>query len=266
MKVFIIDMAKCNGCYNCQVACKDEHVGNTWLPYAEEQPDTEHFWLKINETVHGQVPKVKIEYRPLLCQHCDQPACVEAGGNAVYKRDDGLVIIDPVKAVGKKELVTACPYGVIYWNKELQLAQKCTGCAHLVDQGELPHCVDVCATGALRFGEEEEFAAEIAQADVFQPELGLKPRVYYLNQPGLFLGGEVWDPVQNEVVVGAKVTLTTPHGYTKETVSDEFGDFWFRKLKPGKYTVKVEAAGYQVMSKSVELDKSLNIGDFPLQK
>jgi len=25
MKVFVIDIAKCNGCYGCQIACKDEH-------------------------------------------------------------------------------------------------------------------------------------------------------------------------------------------------------------------------------------------------
>ncbi len=31
MKVFVIDVARCNGCYNCQIACKDEHVGNDWL-------------------------------------------------------------------------------------------------------------------------------------------------------------------------------------------------------------------------------------------
>ncbi len=27
---FVIDAAKCSGCYNCQIACKDEHVGHDW--------------------------------------------------------------------------------------------------------------------------------------------------------------------------------------------------------------------------------------------
>ena len=27
-KALIINYDICNGCYNCQVACKDEHVGN----------------------------------------------------------------------------------------------------------------------------------------------------------------------------------------------------------------------------------------------
>lgn len=38
MKAFVIDVARCNGCMNCQIACKDEHCGTDWLPYAAEQP------------------------------------------------------------------------------------------------------------------------------------------------------------------------------------------------------------------------------------
>ena len=35
MKAFVIDVSKCNGCYCCQIACKDENVGNDWTPYAK---------------------------------------------------------------------------------------------------------------------------------------------------------------------------------------------------------------------------------------
>ena len=31
-KVFVIDVAKCNGCHSCQIVCKDEHVANDWTP------------------------------------------------------------------------------------------------------------------------------------------------------------------------------------------------------------------------------------------
>lgn len=266
MKVFIIDIAKCNGCYNCQIACKDEHVGNEWLPYAKSQPDTGHYWMKMHETVHGQVPKVKLEYRPVPCMHCDDPACVKSGDGAVYKREDGLVIIDPVKAVGKEEVVASCPYGAIYWNEELSVPQKCTGCAHLVDNGEVPHCVDVCATGALRFGEEEEFTEEIAAAELLMPEVGLKPRVYYLNMPKLFIAGDVWDPAVNEIIEGAKVVLTAADGTELITETDDFGDFWFRKLEAGRYDFSVEANGYKKDRRGINLETSLNIGDIPLRK
>jgi len=265
MKVFMIDIARCNGCYGCQLACKDEHVGNEWMPYAKPQPDTGHFWMKLIEKTHGQVPKVKLEYTPYPCMHCADPPCVKQSG-AFSRREDGLVILDPTKA-GEKELVKACPYGTVYWNEELNIAQKCTGCAHLVDEGKAPRCVDFCPTGALRFGEEEEFAAEIEKAEVLKPELGTRPRVYYLNRPKLFIGGEVWDPEIDEIIEGAKITLLDNDGGTRETESDAFGDFWFKKLDPGTYTLKVEAEGYQPLVKvAIELEESLNIGDIPLKK
>lgn len=266
MKVFIFDSAKCNGCYGCQLACKDEHCGNDWSPYAKSQPETGHFWMSLKETEHGQIPKVKIEYKPIFCQHCDDAPCITAGNGAVYKREDGLVIIDPVKAQGNYDLVKSCPYGAIYWNTELEIAQKCTGCAHLIDKGEQPRCVDFCSTGGLLFGEEEIFVDEIAKAELLQPELGTKPRVYYSNLPKLFISGEVWDPVKDLIIKGAKVTLTDANDYTAQTTTDGFGDFWFKKLEAGNYTLSIEAEGF--VSKKVEnidLRKSLNIGDFPLE-
>ncbi|UWG98392.1 carboxypeptidase regulatory-like domain-containing protein [Dehalobacter sp. DCM] len=267
MKVFIFDAERCNGCYGCQVACKDEHVGNDWMPYAKPQPNTGQFWLKVKEKDHGQVPKVFVEYTPWLCMHCDQPACQQAAPDAVYKREDGLVIIDPVKSEGKRELAASCPYGAIYWNEELKIAQKCTGCAHLVDEGKIPHCVDLCATGGLSFGEEADFAEEIAKAEIMLPESDCRPRVYYLNLPKLFLAGEVWDPSTNDIIEGASISLVTPEGKTYQTSTDDFGDFWFRKLNRGVYSLKIEAQGFETVEKSgIELSESLNIGDFPLKK
>ena len=53
-KTFIFDAAKCNGCRNCQLACKDEHVDNEWLPYSKPQPDTGQFWTRIEESPQGK--------------------------------------------------------------------------------------------------------------------------------------------------------------------------------------------------------------------
>lgn len=267
MRVFVVDIAKCNGCYGCQVACKDEHVGNTWEPYSLPQPNTGQFWMCVKEKDHGQVPKVRVEYTPWPCMHCDDPACMAAAPEAVYKREDGLVIIDPVQAKGHRELVAACPYGAVFYNEALDVPQKCTGCAHLVDEGKLPHCVDLCATGGLRFGDEEDFAEEIANAETFVPQEGSKPRVYYLNLPHLFLAGDVWDPSENEIIEGAKVTLVMPDGETRETQTDDFGDFYFWRIDEGAYDLKIEAEGFEpVERQGIVLRESLNLGDFPLRK
>lgn len=265
MNVFVFDLAKCNGCYNCQIACKDEHVGNTWLPYAKPQPDTGQFWMKMDESTHGQIPKLQVNYEPHGCMHCENPVC-GSPGDAIYTRNDGLVILDPEKAADKA-YVDACPYGAIYWNDELGIAQKCTGCAHLVDEGHSPHCVDLCPTGALRFGDEKEFVEEIAQAEVLNSEYGTKPRVFYLNRRKLFIAGDVWDPEPNEIVEGARVSLYDEDGLVSDTVTDNFGDFWFKQLDSGEYRLVIDAEGYQLIEKEYfRLDKSLNLGDFPLAK
>ncbi len=152
-KAFVFDAAVCNGCYNCQIACKDEHCGNDWTPYAKSQPETGQFWLKLLENVKGTVPKVKVSYRVQLCMHCDNAACIIACPveDCIYRRDDGLVIINPDKCTGCKKCIDSCPYNAIYFNPDLNIAQKCTGCAHLLDRGwKEPRCVDACPTLALK--------------------------------------------------------------------------------------------------------------------
>ena len=267
-KVFVIDVAKCNGCYNCQLACKDEHVGNDWSPYAKPQPEIGQFWVKLEDHVRGTIPKVKVHYVAKLCNHCEKPACIEScGASAIYKRDDGLVIIDPDKCKGCGACAKACPYDVIYFNKELKISQQCTGCAHLLDVGyKLPRCVENCPTDAMRFGEEEELADLIRGAVVMNPEAGLRPRVYYRNIPGQFIAGTVYDPVEKEVIIGAKCRAVSG-GKIIETVTDEYGDFWFRDLPVGKFDVSIDAPGFARKNFfDVDTEQCVNLGDIPMEK
>jgi Fe-S-cluster-containing dehydrogenase component len=269
MKVFVMDVEQCEGCYNCQVACKDEHCGNDWMPYARPQPETGQFWLKVNENIRGTIPKVKVAYVPVMCQHCDDAPCSTVCPNeAIYQREDGLVIIDPAKCTGHQLCIDACPYGAIYFNLELKLAQKCTGCAHLLDRGwpiTEPRCTDACAGGALRFGEEAEFSTEIANSEALEPNFGTAPavRVYYLNLPKRFIAGTVYDPGTKEVVIGATCTLSGDGTGTATT--DGFGDFWFEDLKVGTYSLTIEAAGFTTWTQeSISTEKDVNMGDIPL--
>jgi len=269
MKVFVHDVSICNGCYCCQIACKDEHVGNDWTPYAKPQPDTGQFWLKLNEYIRGTVPKVKMYYIPTLCNHCDKATCISACPvqGAIYRRENGLVIIDPVKCTGCKNCVDACPYGAIYFNEDLNLAQKCTGCAHLLDKGwKEPRCVDACPTEALKFMEESEAKELIKKAEVLYPEYKAKPRVYYLNIPKKFVAGTVYDPVEKEVVIGATCMLSA-NGKKLTAMTDGFGDFWFEGLDVGKYSLKIEAKGFAAKSiASISTEKDVNLGDIPLSQ
>ena len=269
MKAFLIDVGMCNGCHCCQIACKDEHVGNDWTPYAKPQPDTGQFWLKQNEYVRGTVPKVKVHYLPILCMHCDEAPCIPSCPieGAIYKRADGLVVIDPIRCTGCKSCVDSCPYGAIYFNEDLNIAQKCTGCAHLVDRGwKEPRCVDACPTGALKFMEESEAKALIKGSETFHPEFKAKPRVYYKNYPKKFVAGTIYDPKAKEIVKGATCTLEGS-GKKYTAVTDGFGDFWFEGLPEGKFSLKIEAKGFAAKSiGSINTEKDVNLGDIPLVK
>ena len=272
MKAFVIDLSVCNGCYCCQIACKDEHCGNDWSPYAKPQPDTGQFWLGITELVRGQVPKVKVTYIPKLCHHCDDAPCIaqcEAG--AIYKREDGLVIIDPGKCVGCKLCADTCPHGAIFFNENLNIAQKCTGCAHLLDndpeEWSVPRCVDQCPTDAIRFGEEADLKPWIDGAETLDPEAGTKSRVYYRNLPRKFVGGTLYDPSEKEVIIGATCELRddeTGETFTAET--DNFGDFWFRGLADDRtFTLTLKKGEAVKTVPGVRTDKDLCLGDIPME-
>ena len=265
MKVFVVDLAHCNGCHNCQLACKDEHCGNDWSPYALPQPITGQFWCRVDQREFGRVPWVRVEYTPKMCAHCSDAPCIEASGGAVYRRDDGLVIIDPEKAAGMQELVDACPFGSIYWNAELGVPQKCTGCAHLLDDGwEVPRCVDACATGALRYLEEDE-AAELLEGAQAPSELaGFGPNLRYINVPKRRIVGSLVDAAENEAIIGAEVRLLDAAGEAclETCETDDFGDFEFWLDSRDSYVVEASVDGFESKRFEVNLaDDDAVIGD-----
>lgn len=270
MKALVVDMTRCNGCYNCQIACKDEHVGNDWSPIAKPQPDTGQFWLRLRETARGVTPRVRVVYQPLMCQHCANAPCLAIcpvlGG--IYRRDDGAVIIDTEKCTGCRSCLDVCPYGVIYFNDDLQLAQKCTLCAHLLDRGwKEPRCVDACPTNALVFGDEAELEHLIGRSEVLRPELETQPRVHYIGLPTPFVAGALYDPSDDEVVKGASLSLkdhTT--GRTLTATSNAFGEFTIAGVQPGTHTLRIDAEGFRAkVIEGIDVAAELDLGDIALR-
>lgn len=268
MKAILIDITRCNGCFNCQIACKDEHVDNDWSPYAKPQPDMGHFWMRVNEVERGEVPKVKVSYVPKLCVQCENPPCEKvARDGAVYRRKDGIVIIDPKKSKGQREILESCPYGCIFWNGGLDIPQKCTFCAHLLDQGwKEPRCVEACCTGAMIFGEYDQLKDIInkRKAEVLNPEFGSKPRVYYIGLPKRFVAGTVLCEKIGEPLENAKITLSNLS--TRESITtkaDNYGDFEYEGLEiGGKFSVLIEKTGYQTkLIDPVHTERDVYLGE-----
>jgi len=274
----IIDVAKCENCNNCALAVKDEYIGNEFPGYAAPMPRHGHDWISIVRTVRGSGSMVDAAYRPTTCNHCDNAPCITAGRGAVRKRDDGIVIIDPTAARGRRDLVESCPYGMIWWNEELELPQHWIFDAHLLDQGwKQTRGGHACPTGAMRAVQADDAEmAEMARErglEVLRPELGTRPRVYYQNLyrfDKCFVGGSVIGQVNGstECISGAQVRLNKDSRLIAEASTDTFGDFKFDRLDPnsGRYRVEVSHPAHGAATIDVDVTESVYAGSIVLEK
>lgn len=270
----IVDVAKCDNCRGCFLAVKDEHIGNDIPGYAAPQPPQGHNWLEIQRKERGTYPIVEAHFMPVMCNHCDDAPCMKAATNgAISKRPDGIVIIDPVKSKGQKQIVAACPYGAISWNEEKQIPQAWIFDAHLLDEGWTQTRVEQsCPTGVFRSVKVEDEEMQRIKAEegleVLQPELGTRPRVYYKNlhlMTRCLVGGTVVAHAKGveECAEGAEVVLKLKGREVARATTDTFGEFRFDKLEQnsGQYEVEVKSGSSGRASMQFDLgDDSLYLG------
>ena len=264
-KEFLVDVDNCTGCNLCAISCKDEHVDNSYAPWSVPQPETGQFWVDVKPHERGELPRVRVSYMPTFCQHCADAPCIPAcPDDAIKTRDDGIVWIDPQACTGCGECGPACPYDVIFFNEETNIAQKCTGCAHRVDEGLLPRCVEACPHEAILFGDEGTFSG--GAHEILKPEAEAAPRVVWRGLSKPWIAGGVIDAARAEVIPGATVTVQGPDGATARTATtDEFGDFYVRDLEPRQsYRVEIVADGYGAESRDVSLDADQDLGTVTL--
>ena len=154
----IIDSEACWGCDTCELACKQENG-----------PPEGSRWIRVTtKGVQNIDGKLKLTYTPIHCIQCPEPPCKEACPvNAIHQRDDGIVLIESETCTGCKACIEACPFGVMQFNSEKNVAEKCHLCHHRIDRGERPACVDKCIGRCIHFGEMEEGTSSI-QRDGFR--------------------------------------------------------------------------------------------------
>jgi tetrathionate reductase subunit B len=173
----VVDVAKCIGCQACTVSCIFENA----VP-----PDSFRTIVSTYEVQEGE--RAAMVMLPRLCNHCAEAPCIPVCPvGATYQRPDGMVVVDADQCVGCAYCVQACPYDARFINHVTQKADKCTFCAHRVEAGLLPACVESCVGGARIFGDLEDPNSTVAKlvangdAKVLKPELGTKPHVFYLG-------------------------------------------------------------------------------------
>ena len=174
-----IDLSLCVGCAACAVACKMEN---------EVPPGVFNLWIREREV--GEYPNLVVEFRPEQCLHCENPPCMPAcPTGASYQTKDGLVLVDPKKCIACGACIAACPYDARYLHPAGYVS-KCTFCAHRLEKGKVPACVETCPTYCRTFGDLEDPESPVAKAlkaaervDVLRPEQGTRPKLFYLNAP-----------------------------------------------------------------------------------
>ena len=268
----VFDTEKCVGCFNCLLACQDEFLGNDWLPYSEMQESHGQKWITTTRHERGKAPITEVCFVTEMCRHCENAQCIKSYPDCFTRRDDGIVLIDVNKARGNKELLKACPYGQIKWNEELQTAQKCTMCAHLLDQGWTePRCVQACPLRALSVVKcsDPEFEKLIKKE-------GLRPLESCNNQPRLMIKNAykyetvyVYGAVVTRkdgierAVEGAELTLCLNGEEITSAKTDFFGEFKLDRLpkNSGEFDLKVEVDGKSITTLKVNVtDECCNAG------
>ncbi len=210
---FVVDTRKCIGCGRCAKACKlenhvpfDKPLYRTWVERYRSLKDGEVKIDSPNGSIDGftdDIPHEEIKkafYVPKLCNHCDNPPCVQVCPvGATYLTKDGVVLIDYNYCIGCRYCIQGCPYGARYFLEEETpyhkphpslgggVADKCTWCYHRITRGLLPACVQACPAGARLFGDlkdPDSIINKILDAErinVLKPDLGTRPKIYYVG-------------------------------------------------------------------------------------
>ena len=150
-------------------------------------------------------------------------------------------------------------------NDALDIPQKCTGCAHLLDDVDspirVPRCVDNCHVDVILFGEEADL--DLEGTEVLHPEYGTKPRVFYRGLPKKFIAATVYDPEAKEIVEDATVTAVSDEG-TFTTTTNSWGDFCLDGLPEADWTLTVEKDGKTLVMNVSTRTKDQGLPDLAL--
>jgi tetrathionate reductase subunit B len=192
----MIDTSKCSeGCTVCVDACNEEHG------LVVERPLTDAQWIRKLEVTDRRTGKVSS--LPMLCQHCENPPCVDVcPTGASFRRADGIVLVNKHTCIGCRYCMMACPYKARAFIHEALTDQKdwaprgkgtvesCTFCVHRVDRDATPACVEACdgaGYGALVFGDLNDPQSAVATrarsipSRQIRPDLDLNTGVRYEN-------------------------------------------------------------------------------------
>ncbi len=197
---FIVDITRCIGCGSCCVADKREYqvpdgYYRTWVErYVKDYHDQVYVDCTNGGLDGYQKPRTDIKdeirdtfFVPKLCNMCKESPCSQVCPvGATFISPDGIVLVDSKRCVGCAYCIQACPYSSRFINPITKTVEKCTWCYHRIRKGLLPACVNVCPTGARKFGSLKDKTSEVYKIlrgpgvlTVLKKDMGTWPALYY---------------------------------------------------------------------------------------
>lgn len=218
---FLMDAHRCKGCLACVVACKTEFE----VPLgAFRCAVKEYEYGRFPNARRAYIPTLCNQCEKPPCVEVCPTDVVEhtftgADGSTVkfkdhaatFKRPDGIVQMDYRQCVGCGKCIEACPYGVRFlhkripaWKLEADFGRKegdpitkdtmlapdkCDWCAHRLEKGVVPSCVNTCPSGARLIGNLNDPHSEVSKrlaehkdsVQVLLPDKGTNPQCFYIR-------------------------------------------------------------------------------------
>ena len=212
--VYALNLTRCIGCRKCVHACVAENnqSRNPEIQYIRVLR-LPHGSLDLEKAEHNYAPESVPEkgyfYMPVQCQQCRNPPCVKVCPvHATWQDADGITVIDYDWCIGCRYCAAACPFWARRFNfakpqvakdqinpdmaylgnrpRRQGVMEKCHFCVQRTRVGRYPACLEVCPTGARKFGNILDPNSEVSyifkHKRVFiqlKEEMGTSPRFYY---------------------------------------------------------------------------------------
>lgn len=213
---YALNIGRCIGCRKCVYACMKENN-------LSRQPQIQYIrvlkmkkqgrGIDLESSIHDypqqEAGDPAYYYMPVQCQQCQNPPCVKVCPvKATWQEKDGIVVVDYNWCIGCRYCEAACPYHARRFNfgkpqvpaaelnpdmgylsnrpRYLGVMEKCTFCLHRTRVGRYPACMEVCPTGARKFGDLNDPDREVRKIIdkeriyVLKEELGTVPKFYYV--------------------------------------------------------------------------------------
>jgi Fe-S-cluster-containing dehydrogenase component len=211
--VYALNLSRCIGCRKCVHACVAENNQSRspeiqYIRVIEMPRGTLDVERGNHHYDHPTVPDAAHFYLPVQCHQCANPPCVKVCPvEATWQEPDGVTVIDYDWCIGCRYCEAACPYWARRFNfarpnlpadqlnpnmgylsnrpREKGVMEKCHFCLHRTREGRMPACVEICPTGARKFGNVLDPRSEVSEilrtkrVFVLKEEVGTLPRFFY---------------------------------------------------------------------------------------